>query len=64
VSDDDGVLWRDEEIPGEMGGAHCGEGTKVFCDETDPEVVSVDHIGERYDHPENASRLGSTSIKA
>lgn len=48
-------------MPGEMGGEHCGEGTKVFCDETDPKVVSVDHSGKRYDCPEIASCLGSTS---
>ena len=61
MPDDNGVLRRDEEIPSEMGEKHCRESTKVFCDETDPEVVSVDHSGKRYDFPENASRLGSTS---
>ena len=48
-------------MPDEMGDDHCRHGTKVFCYEPDPEVVSVDHSGERYDSPEFASCLGSTS---
>lgn len=48
-------------MPGEMGGENCSDSTKVFCDETDPKVVSVDHSGERYDCPEKTSCLGSTS---
>ena len=61
ASEDDGSFWRDEEIAGELGGEHCREGTKVFNDDCDRGVVSVDHSGKRYEYPENASRLSSTS---
>src|SRR5258706_5549163 len=61
MSEEDGTLWREEESEGDMGGENCREGTKVFNDESNPGVVSVDHSGECCECPESASRLGSTS---
>lgn len=62
VSKDIGELGRYEVSQGDIRGESCRHGTQHFCDQTNPDIVSVDHSGELYDSPKNASCSGSTTV--